>query len=115
MPSITKTVVALLVLSSQGYGQQVGKPTTAVAKSSKVQKTKPKTTLAQRKAEIQAARRRLGHVGGGFGGGRAEGVGKGRTRDSAIRHCCYWGRRTPMQIGAAKSANGWWYACVLYR
>lgn len=78
-------------------------------------KSKPKTTLAQRKADIQASRRRLGHVGGGFGGGRAEGVGKGRTRDSAIRHCCYWGKRKPIQIGVAKSANGWWYACVLYR
>ena len=71
--------------------------------------------LAQRKADIQASRRKLGHVGGGFGGGRAEGVGKGRTRESAIRHCCYWGKRKPIQIGVAKSANGWWYACVLYR
>ena len=73
------------------------------------------TTLAQRKADIHANRRKLGLVGGGFGGGRAEGVGKGRTRDSAIRHCCYWGKRKPIQIGAAKGANGWWYACVLYR
>ena len=72
-------------------------------------------TLAQRKANTQAIRGKLGHVGGGFAGGRAEGVGKGRTRESAIRHCCYWGKRKPIQIGAAKGANGWWYACVIYR
>ena len=99
-------VLALLIASSCAAVQ--------AENISKPQPTKS-TSLAQRKADIQAARRCLCHVGGGFGGGRAEGVGKGRTRDSAIRHCCYWGRRTPMQIGAAKSANGWWYACVLYR
>ena len=100
-------LLLMLTVTSGSMAESNSKPKPA--------KTKTKVSLAQRKADIQAARRRMGHVGGGFGGARAEGVGKGRTRESAIRHCCYWGRRTPIQIGAAKSANGFWYACVLYR
>jgi hypothetical protein len=82
--------------------------------ASPVKVAKPKITLAQRKADAMARRRVCCHVGGGFGRGRAEGVGTGRTRDSAIRHCCYWGRRKPIEIGAAWSGRRW-YACVIYR
>ena len=101
-----KFILALVVASSCA---------TVHAENTTNPKKASATTLAQRKANTQATRGKLGHVGGGFAGGRAEGVGKGRTRESAIRHCCYWGKRKPIQIGAAKGANGWWYACVLYR
>jgi len=70
--------------------------------------------LAQWKAERQASSGRLYHVGGGFAGGRAEGVGfSTASPDAAIRACCYWGRRPVREIGVAQGRRGW-YATVIY-
>ena len=73
-----------------------------------------KVSLAQSKANRMAKCRVMRHWGGGFGKGRSEGVGTASTRERAIRNCCYWGCRTPVDIGAAKSGRRW-YACVIYR
>jgi len=71
--------------------------------------------LAQWKAERQAACNRLYHVGGGFGGGNAEGVGFSTSSpEQAIRSCCFWGRRPVQEIGVARGRFGW-YATVIYR
>ena len=70
--------------------------------------------LAQWKAERQAASGRCYHVGGGLGGGRAEGVGYSPTSaEAAIRACCYYGRRPVREIGVAQGHRGW-YATVIY-
>ena len=71
-------------------------------------------SLAQSKADRMASSGTMGHLGGGFGGGRAEGVGTGSTRQAAIQNCCYWGQRTPLDIGTATNGSRW-YACVIYR
>ena len=52
--------------------------------------------------------------GGGFGGGSFEGNGFGATADQAIRNSCFWGQRTPIEIGVARGANGY-YATIFYR
>lgn len=71
--------------------------------------------IAKQKAQQQAARGQLQHVGGSFGSGRYEGVGfSTRSADEAIRSACYWGQKTPVGIGVAKGANGY-YATVLYK
>lgn len=71
--------------------------------------------LAQQKAEAQARAGNCFHPGGSLGGGTHEGCGfSSVSADDAIRHCCYWGQRTPIDIGVARGANGW-YATVLYR
>ena len=71
--------------------------------------------IAQTKANLQAAQGRMRHVGGSFGAGRFEGVGFSTvSADAAIQACCYWGQRTPVDIGVARGASGW-YATVLYR
>lgn len=71
--------------------------------------------LAQQKAQIQAQAGRCFHPGGSLGGGTHEGCGfSSVSADDAIRHCCYWGQRTPIDIGVARGPNGW-YATVLYR
>ena len=63
--------------------------------------------LAQWKAERQASSNRLYHVGGGFGGGCAEGVGFSTSSpDRAIRACCYWGKLPVQEIGVARGRNG---------
>lgn len=70
------------------------------------------TSTAQGVAEIQANRGSMGHCGGNSG---YEGVGfSSSSADAAIRNCCYWGQRTPIEIGVARGRNGW-YACVRYR
>lgn len=71
-------------------------------------------SLAQWKAERQAAEGRMRHVGGGFGGGRYEGVGfSTASADDAIRACCYWDQRPVREIGVARGRRGW-YATVIY-
>jgi hypothetical protein len=70
--------------------------------------------LAQSKAQIQAQAGRCFHPGGSLGGTH-EGCGFSTvSADDAVRHCCYWGQRTPIDIGVARGANGW-YATVIYR
>jgi hypothetical protein len=69
---------------------------------------------AQWKAEQSARIGSVQHLGGGFGGGSFEGNGFGATADQAIRNSCYWGQRTPIEIGVARGANGY-YATIFYR
>lgn len=66
---------------------------------------------AQQSAEMQASNGRCAHMGGSF---RYEGVGfSSASAEAAIRNCCYYGKRTPVEIGVARGAKGW-YACVRY-
>lgn len=69
---------------------------------------------AQWKAEQSARMGSVAHIGGGFGGGSYEGNGFGPTADQAIRNACFWGQRTPIEIGVARGANGY-YATIFYR
>lgn len=72
-------------------------------------------SIAQNKSNTQAAQGRMRHVGGSMGSGHYEGVGfSSRSADEAIRNCCYWGQKTPIDIATARGANGW-YATVIYR
>ena len=69
-------------------------------------------STAQGVAEIQASRGYLGHCGGNRG---SEGVGySSYSSDDALKNCCYWGKKTPIDIGVARGLKGW-YACVRYR
>ena len=71
--------------------------------------------LAQQKSNTQASQGRMRHLGGGFGGGRYEGVGFSTvSAQDAITRCCYWGQKTPIDIGVQRGNNGW-YATVIYR
>ena len=68
---------------------------------------------AQWKAEQSARMCSVQHLGGGFGGGSFEGNGFGATAQQAIQNCCFWGQRTPIEIGVARGANGY-YATVFF-
>ncbi len=70
-------------------------------------------SVAQEKAHRLAALGRLTHSG--RLAGRYEGIGfSSRSADEAIRSCCYWGRRHPIDIGVARGAHGW-FAVVGYQ
>jgi len=66
---------------------------------------------AQDAAVVLARRGSLVHTGCG----QTEGIGFSTVSEQkAISNCCYWGRRTPIDIGVARGARGW-YAVVRYR
>lgn len=77
-------------------------------------------SLAQSKAEKQAAMGSCCHVGGGFNGGSAEGVGFSTSSpDAAVRRCCFYGKRHLRESGVAYGYNrqlrAWgWFACNIY-
>lgn len=67
---------------------------------------------AAQAAAYCASRGRIGHYGNPTGG--YEGVGFSTvSADAAVRNCCFWGKRTPRDIGVCQGANGW-FACVRY-
>ena len=112
MPMVTTPAVAVTTPTTIVPATGV-MPATAVMPSSPVQTVGG--GLAQSKAETQARSGRCFHPGGSLGGGSYEGCGFSTvSADDAIRHCCYWGQRTPIDIGVARGSNGW-YATVLYR
>lgn len=68
---------------------------------------------AQESAETMARTGILRHCGRACG--RCEGIGFGRTRDSAIKNSCFWGSRRPLEIGVAYChARRGWFACIRY-
>lgn len=67
---------------------------------------------AQDAAEQLAAEGRLRHRGNS--GGQVEGIGfSTASPDAAIAASCYWGQRTPTEIGVARGRRGW-YAVIRY-
>jgi len=69
------------------------------------------TQSAQDAAVGLARRGALVHTGCG----QYEGIGfSSVSAQKAISNSCYWGKRTPLDIGVARGARGW-YAVVRYR
>lgn len=65
---------------------------------------------AQDAAVVLAGRGKLVHTGCG----QTEGIGFSTvSADAAIHNCCYWGRRTPIDIGVARGPRGW-FAVIRY-
>lgn len=86
---------------------------TAAAQDTVIRATPRRITIttAQDAAVTLARRGALVHTGCG----QTEGIGfSSSSADDAIRRCCYWGKRTPRDIGVARGARGW-YAVVRYQ
>ncbi len=70
--------------------------------------------VAEAKAQRSAAQRIKGHLGGGFGGGNAEGVGFSTTSaQHALNSCCFTGQRTVAGSSVVRGSDGW-YAVKIY-
>jgi len=66
-------------------------------------------------AAAMAASGRIFHSGRFAPGASYEGVGFSTVSpQDAIRHCCYWGQRTPVSIDVRRGTGGW-FAVVQYR
>lgn len=102
--------LCLAVFASSACGQEIVY-TSPMTYAAPQMHAPANNSSAQGVAEMQARSGRMGHRGGNSG---YEGVGfSTRSADDAIRNCCYWGRRTPREIGVARGARGW-FACVRY-
>lgn len=72
-------------------------------------------SVAEQKAQIMASRRIHGHIGGGYGGGNAEGTGfSSVSATAALNNCCFTGKRTLLGSACVKGSNGW-YAVKIFR
>lgn len=111
----TTTVVAPTNAIVQASATETASAVTPANATSTAPAPKPVVVgSAQWKAEQSARMGSVAHIGGGFGGGSHEGNGFGATADQAIRNSCYWGQLTPIEIGVARGANGY-YATIFYR
>lgn len=70
--------------------------------------------VAEAKAQRSAASRIKGHLGGGFGGGNAEGVGfSTSSAQHALNICCFTGQRPVAGSSVVRGSDGW-YAVKIY-
>lgn len=70
--------------------------------------------VAAAKASQAAAGGVKGHLGGGFGGANAEGVGfSTQSAQDALNKCCFTGQRTVAGSSVVRGADGW-YAVKIY-
>ena len=71
-------------------------------------------SVASSKASRAASTMTKGHLGGGFGGGTAEGVGFSTySAQDALNNCCYTGQRSVAGSSVVRGADGW-YAVKIY-
>lgn len=69
---------------------------------------------ANDKATKMATQCRMAHLGGGYGGGNAEGVGCGTSEAAALNNCCFTGVRRLAAAAVAVGRNGMYYACKIF-
>jgi len=74
----------------------------------------PAAAVADKAARC-AASCRMAHLGGGFGGGNAEGVGCASTAAAALANCCFTGKRVCIASAVRQGRNGLWYAVKIFR
>lgn len=71
-------------------------------------------SVASNKASQAASRGVKGHLGGGYGGANAEGVGWSTySAQNALNNCCFTGQRTVAGSAVVRGSDGW-YAVKLY-
>ena len=111
------TIVQTSAVSNSGIVQTNGMATSNGVTTAGMTSGTPGVAAAgsaQWKAEQSARMGSVAHLGGGFGGGSFEGNGYGATAQQAIQNACFWGQKTPIEIGVAPGANGY-YATIFYR
>ncbi len=89
------------------------------SKSSRSSSTKTVYTggpqaVAEAKAQRSATQRIKGHLGGGYGGGNAEGVAFSTySAQHALNSCCFTGQRRVAGSSVVRGSDGW-YAVKIY-
>lgn len=105
--------VALFGVASEASAWGFRNRTVSVSRTVNVYAS-PGAAVADKAARC-AASCRMAHLGGGFGGGNAEGVGMGATASIALSQCCFTGQRVCIASAVRQGKNGRWYAVKIYR
>jgi hypothetical protein len=70
--------------------------------------------VASAKASRMASNGVLRHLGGGYGGANAEGIGfSTRSASDALNNCCFTGQKKVAGSSVVRGKSGW-YACKIY-
>jgi hypothetical protein len=56
----------------------------------------------------------MAHLGGGYGGANAEGVGCATTAQAALNICCFSGKRKLAAQAVVRGRNGMYYAVRVF-
>jgi len=73
----------------------------------------PQAAVADKAARMAAACR-MAHLGSGYGGANAEGVGCATTAQGALNSCCFTGKRKLAAQAVVRGRNGMYYACKVF-
>lgn len=88
--------------------------TTHTSSSSSVSFSGGPQDVASAKASRMASNGVLRHLGGGYGGANAEGIGfSTRSASDALNNCCFTGQKKVAGSSVVRGNSGW-YACKLY-
>ena len=82
-------------------------------RNQKVTRYSSPQAACEAKVAMMAARGIMAHLGGGYGGGSAEGIGSGKTAAQASANCCFSGQ-LPCLGSATAFGHGSWFACKIY-
>jgi hypothetical protein len=71
--------------------------------------------VAEAKAQRSASQRIKGHLGGGYGGANAEGVGfSTSSAQHALNICCFTGQRSVAGSSVVRGSDGWYAVKIFY-
>jgi hypothetical protein len=114
MMRVLMAAILVMVFVCEADARVWRRARTSSATSSKTVYSGGPQAVAEAKAQRAAAMRVKGHLGGGFGGGRAEGVGfSTRSAQDALNNCCFTGQRRVAGSSVVRGADGW-YAVKIY-
>jgi hypothetical protein len=114
MMRVLMAAILVMVFVCEADARVLRRARISQAPSSKTVYSGGPQAVAEAKAQRAAAMRFKGHLGGGFGGGRAEGVGfSTRSAQDALNHCCFTGQRRVAGSAVVRGADGW-YAVKIY-
>lgn len=113
--AIAMFLIVVCVSNADARGRRWGRSTrTYSASTSYTTYSGGPQAVAFAKAQRSASAGISGHLGGGFGGGNAEGVGFSTySAQAALNNCCYTGQRTVAGSAVVRGASGW-YAVKIY-
>lgn len=112
-----QVLLALFVVSlfcSESSAWPFRNRSVAVSRSVSIQRYSSPQAACEAKAAAMAASCRMAHLGGGFGGAKAEGVGCAATAQAALSACCFTGKRKLAASAVVRGRNGRYYACKAF-
>jgi hypothetical protein len=107
-------VVSLFCSEASAWPFRNRSVSASVSRTVSVQRYSSPQAACEAKAAAMAASCRMAHLGGGFGGGSAEGVGCAASASAALGNCCFTGKLPLLGSAVCRGRNGMYYACKVF-